>query len=142
KAQMRGSVEAIDVRTQRPGGAYGGKLLALRRGSFPTSDGEVAVTDGVAKMFQLRLGGAFVIEGQRRTVVGIVENPQNLSDEFALVPAASAGRPDSVAVLVDATPASFDSFRQHLSSVARSALLDYRARPSGQATSALAIFAV
>jgi len=142
KAQIPGSVEAIDVRTQRPGGAYGGKLLALRRGSFPTRGDEVAVTDGVAKTFQLRLGGALVIDGQRRTVVGIVENPQNLSDDFALVPAASAGRPDSVTVLVDATPASFDSFRQHLSSVARSALLGYRARPSGQATSALVMFAV
>jgi putative ABC transport system permease protein len=142
KAQVPGSVEPIDVRTQDHGGEYGGELLALRHGRFPTSDHLVAVTDGVAKTFQLRIGGAFVINGRRRIVVGMVENPQNLNDEFALVTPPSAGRADAVTVLVDATSASFNSFRQSLSGSARSALVDYRARPTGQPTSALAIFAV
>ena len=45
------------------------------------------------------------LDGRRRTVVGIVENPRNLSDEFALVSPSSAGRPDLVTVLVDADAA-------------------------------------
>jgi putative ABC transport system permease protein len=142
KAQIPGSVEAIDIRTQYPGGPYGGRLLAVRRGRFPTSERQVAVTHGLAETLQLRLGSAFVVDGRQRTVVGIVENPQNLNDEFALVSPGSAGRPDSVTVLVDATSASFSSFRQSLSQTARSALVDYRSRPNGQPASTLAIFAV
>ena len=37
-----------------PGGAYGGELLALRRGSYPAGPGEVAVTDGVAELSAAR----------------------------------------------------------------------------------------
>ena len=33
-------------------------------------------------------------DGADRTVVGLVENPSDLDDEFALVAAASAGAPD------------------------------------------------
>ena len=44
-------------------------------------------------------------------MTGIVENPSDLSDEFALVSPSGAGRPQSVTVLLDAGPASFDAFR-------------------------------
>ena len=33
--RVPGSVETVDYRSQDPGGAYGGELLALRRGSYP-----------------------------------------------------------------------------------------------------------
>ena len=33
--RVPGAVETIDYRTQDPDGAYGGELLALRRGSYP-----------------------------------------------------------------------------------------------------------
>ena len=54
--------------------------------------GEVAVTDGVAKLLRLELGSTLALDGRRRTVVGIVENPRKLSDEFALVSPFVRGR--------------------------------------------------
>src|SRR6266540_4949495 len=101
-----GSVETVDYRAQDPGGAYGAEVLALRRGSYPTGPGQVAVTDRVAELLRLAIGSTLVLDGQRRTVVGIVENPRKLSDEFALVSPSSAGAPDHVTVLIHASRAS------------------------------------
>jgi putative ABC transport system permease protein len=97
-----GSVEKVDYRSQTPGGTYSDDLLALRRGSYPVGPGEVAVTDGVAESLRLETGSTLALDGRRRTVVGIVENPSKLSDEFALVSPSSA-RPDHVDVLVGAS---------------------------------------
>jgi putative ABC transport system permease protein len=105
-----GSVETVDYRAQDPGGPYGGELLALRRGSYPTGPGQVAVTDGVAELLRLDIGSTLALDGRRRTVVGIVENPRKLSDEFALVSPSSAGAADHVTVLVDASEESVESF--------------------------------
>jgi putative ABC transport system permease protein len=105
-----GSVEKVDYRAQDPNGAYGGVLLALREGSYPTGSGEVAVTDGVAKLLGLEIGDPLALDGHRRTVVGIVENPRKLSDEFALVAPSSAFTPDSVTVLVDAREDAVEAF--------------------------------
>src|SRR4029079_2090877 len=79
-----GDVEKVDYRSQVPDGAYGGDLLALRRGSYPTGPDQVAVTNGVAASLRLQMGSILALDGRRRTVVGIVENPSKLSDEFAL----------------------------------------------------------
>ena len=84
--------------------------LALRRGSYPEGPGQVAVTDGVATLLGLEIGKTLALDGRRRTVVGIVENPRELSDEFALVSPSSAGAPDTVTVLVDADSATTDAF--------------------------------
>jgi putative ABC transport system permease protein len=111
--RVPGAVEKIDYRTQDPDGAYGRDLLALRRGSYPVGAGQAAVTDGVAESLQLDVGATLSLDGHRRRVVGIVENPGKLSDEFALVSVSSAS-PDRVSVLVDATPASLDSFYRTL----------------------------
>src|SRR5262245_51717653 len=100
-----GSVETVDYRSQIPGGAYSDDLLALRRGRYPSGPGEVAVTDRVAESLRLGLGSTVALDGHRRTVVGIVENPSKLSDEFALISPSSA-RPNVVDVLVDATDGS------------------------------------
>ncbi len=104
-----GSVETVDYRSQTPGGAYTGDLLALRRGAYPTTSGEVAVTYGVAHALQLDVGSTLALDGRRRTVVGIVENPSTLSDEFALVSPSSA-RPDTVTVFADANDGSTSAF--------------------------------
>jgi putative ABC transport system permease protein len=100
-----GSVETVDYRSQVPGGAYSGDLLALRRGRYPSGLGEVAVTDAVANSLRLEIGSTLALDGHRRIVVGIVENPSKLSDEFALISPSSA-RPNVVDVLVDATDGS------------------------------------
>jgi putative ABC transport system permease protein len=98
---LPGSVETVDYRSQIAGGVYGDELLALRRGSYPVGPGEIAVTDGVAESLRLEIGSTLALDGRRRTVVGIVENPSKLSDEFALVSPSSAS-PDHVDVLVGA----------------------------------------
>src|SRR6266511_2212188 len=139
-----GNVETVDYRAQDPRGAFGSALLALRRGSYPVGPRQVAVTDGVAELLRLDIGSTLALDDRRRTIVGIVENPRDLSDEFALVSPASAGAPDSVTVLVDAGEGSIDAFRQSLDRGAdgSSAFAGSEARPKNQAASALAMFSV
>jgi putative ABC transport system permease protein len=86
-----GSIDKVDYRAQDPAGVYGGELLALRGGRYPTTSDQVAVTDGVARLLALDVGSTLALDGHRRTVVGIVENPRKLSDEFALLAPSSAG---------------------------------------------------
>ncbi len=82
---LPGSVDTVEVRDQNPHGRYGAAMVALRAGRYPDRSGEVAVTDHVADLFRASLGHAVDLGGVRRTVVGIVENPADLNDEFALV---------------------------------------------------------
>src|SRR6266511_2884524 len=137
-----GSVETVDYRAQDPHGAYGSELLALRRGSYPTGPRQVAVTDGLAKLLRLDLGSTLALDGQRRTVVGIVENPRKLSDEFALVSPSAAGAPDHVTVLIHASRASIDSFRPSPSERGQSAFTGSESRPNNRAADTLAMFSV
>src|SRR4030095_12599925 len=95
-------------RPQTPTAPYGAELLALRRGTYPTSPRQVAVTDGVAESLRLEIGSTLALDGVRRKVVGIVENPRRLSDEFVLLPPSSASTSDYVDVLVDANEESLD----------------------------------
>ena len=62
-----GGVETVDFRAQDPRGVYGGELLALRGGSFPTGASQVAVTDGVARLLRLRIG--LTLARDRKSVV-------------------------------------------------------------------------
>ena len=97
-----GSVEPLELRAQDPHGPYGRPMLALLAGRWPTAAGEVAVTDAVATTFQTRVGGTLTLDRRPRTVVGLVENPGDLDDEFALIPSGDAN-PTAVTVLVRAT---------------------------------------
>jgi putative ABC transport system permease protein len=94
-----GSATPIEYRSQRPHGTFTGSLLAVHRGRYPSGTGEAAVTDGTAQLLGLRLGGTIALDGHARTIVGIVENPSDLSDEFVLVDPSSV-RPQTLSVLV------------------------------------------
>ncbi len=107
---MPGSAQTVEFRAQDPAGPYSGPMLALRQGRYPSGAGQVAVTAGLAQILRLDVGSPLSLDG-RQTVVGIVENPSDLSDQFALVPPADAGPPQSVTVLLAANPASFAAFR-------------------------------
>ncbi|MDF2752978.1 MAG: FtsX-like permease family protein [Gaiellaceae bacterium] len=133
-----GSVDTVEFRAQDPRGPYVG--LALRRGSYPEGPGQIAVTDGVATLLGLEIGKTLALDGRRRTVVGIVENPRELSDEFALVSPSSAGALDSVTVLVDADSGKTDAFIDAQGD--RSALVGARRRGSYQPAPELAMFSV
>jgi len=97
-----GSVDTFELRAQNPHGPYGQPLLALVSGHFPTRASEVAVTPGVASDFKLKVGSHWREMGVTRTVVGVVENPRNLLDEFALVQPGQVAAPTQVTVLFDA----------------------------------------
>ena len=98
-----GSIETVDYRTQDPQGPFGAPMLDLRDGRFPLAADEIAVTDGVAETFALHIGAVFALDGVDRTVVGLVENPSRLDDEFALVVPSLVAASDSVLMFVDAS---------------------------------------
>ena len=106
-----GSIKKLDYRSQDPHGPFGGPMLALRSGRYPATDTELAVTDGVASTFNLEIGATFALDGVQRTVVGIVENPSKLDDEFALVTPSQLASSNTVNMLVDASQERIETFR-------------------------------
>jgi putative ABC transport system permease protein len=106
-----GSVQTVQLRAQDPYGRYGRPMLSLVSGRYPTGPGEVAVTSQVATLFDLHTGGRWQQGGLSRRVVGVVENPSNLLDEFALVAPGQVSTPSQVSILFDATRVSEAGFR-------------------------------
>ena len=93
-----GSVAAVDLRAQDPDGGKEQPTVRLVSGRYPTGVEEVAVTRGVADLFDLRVGGAWDVNGRARTVVGLVENPLRLDERFALVAPGQLDPPARVTV--------------------------------------------
>jgi putative ABC transport system permease protein len=104
-----GSINTYDLRAQNPHGPFGLPMLSLLSGHYPAGPGQVAVTDGVAATFNLRVGDVWHQGGQTRLVTGLVQNPQSLLDEFALVAPGQVTAPSQVTVLLDARGASVSS---------------------------------
>ncbi|HWM96836.1 MAG TPA: FtsX-like permease family protein [Streptosporangiaceae bacterium] len=98
-----GSINTYDLRAQDPHGAFGQQMLSLVSGHYPAGPGQVAVTQGVATTFNLRIGDTWHQGGQARQVTGIVANPQSLLDEFALVAPGQVSKPSQVTVLFTAS---------------------------------------
>jgi putative ABC transport system permease protein len=105
-----GLVTGAQLRAQNPDGAYGRPMLALVRGHYPHGPGEVGLTSGLASAFRVGIGSSWHIDNRALRVTGIVENPQNLLDTFALVAPGQVTRPTQVTVLLHATPLSFATF--------------------------------
>jgi putative ABC transport system permease protein len=100
--QIPGTVSTFDLRAQDPHGPFGGPLLSLVSGRYPASANQIAVTSGVAADFKLSVGSGWTVAGKTWRVTGIVQNPQSLLDEFALVIPGQVTNPDSVTILFDA----------------------------------------
>ncbi len=98
-----GTIQQLDVRDQDPHGRYSTKLLDLRAGRYPEEPGEVALTDDAADVLGADLHAHVTIDGERATVVGRVENPTDLRDDFALVAPGTLAAPDEFTVLADTT---------------------------------------
>jgi putative ABC transport system permease protein len=141
-APVPGGVGTVDFRSQDPNGPYGGELLAIRSGSYPARPDEVAVTDGIAELLSLELGETLALDGRRRTVVGIVENPRDLGDEFALVSPSPAAAPQNVTVLVDASRESLRAYADSLPENGRSGLVQMGSRGENGAADSFAMFSV
>lgn len=105
-----GSVSTVDLRAQDPHGPYGRVTFHLDAGRYPVGPGEVAVTHGVAETFRLHIGGTWDAAGRQLLVVGFVDNPLNLLDQFALVPPGQIASPAQVSVLVSASDSELQSF--------------------------------
>ena len=87
-----GQAGGADLRAQDPAAPYTQVLLALSSGRYPTGPGQVAVTQGLAQLYSLRIGSTWHVPagsgadaGRAFTVTGVVEDPSNLLDEFALL---------------------------------------------------------
>jgi putative ABC transport system permease protein len=106
-----GSTQTVEFRAQNPHGPYSGPMIALTRGRYPSGAGQVAVTGQLAQTLQLRIGSRLSLGGNHQTVSGLVENPSDLSDQFVLVSPSAAGPPQSVTVLLNASPGGLDAFR-------------------------------
>ena len=87
-----GSTQTYQLRSQDPHGPYGGPMLQLLSGHYPTGPNQIALTPGLASELNLSVGDTWPQGG--KTVVGIVQNPQSLLDEFALVPPGQVTQPD------------------------------------------------
>lgn len=98
-----GSINTYSLRAEDVHGPYVGPLIQLVRGHFPTTATQTAITAGIASELHLQIGSTLVSAGHRWTVVGIVQNPESLLDEFALVLPGEVTHPTAVTVLFDAT---------------------------------------
>jgi putative ABC transport system permease protein len=97
-----GSVGRYDLRAQDPHGAFGQPMLDLLSGRYPVAANEVALSPVLASQLGLGIGDVWHQGGKTRTVVGNVQNPQSLLDDFALVPPGQVPTPNQVTVLFDA----------------------------------------
>jgi putative ABC transport system permease protein len=98
-----GTLNTFDLRAQNPHGPFGGPLLSLVSGQYPAAANQIAVTSGVAADFNLHTGGSWSVAGRTWKVAGLVQNPQSLMDEFALVIPGQVTVPENVTVLFNAT---------------------------------------
>ncbi|HXA31852.1 MAG TPA: FtsX-like permease family protein, partial [Acidimicrobiales bacterium] len=94
-----GSINTYQIRAQDAHGPFSGPMLSLVSGHYPSGADQVAVTSGLASAFHLSVGATWRVGGVERQVVGIVENPQSLLDEFALVAPGQVKSPTGITAL-------------------------------------------
>jgi putative ABC transport system permease protein len=103
--QVSGATDAIEVRAQDPKGRFAASTLRLRTGHYPTVDGEIAVTQALASALGVGVGQTIAADGRSLNVVGLVENPQRLSDKFILEPPSAVANAEALTVLFNAAQA-------------------------------------
>ena len=114
-----GSTQTYQLRSQDPHGPYAGPMLQLLSGHYPAGTNQVALTPGLASELDLHVGDTWAQGGKR--VVGIVQNPQSLLDEFALVPPGQVSHPTTVEALFDAAGVDPGRIGSNVSTPAQSA---------------------
>ncbi len=110
-SRFRALPTTLDLRAQDPHGVYSQPTLRLVNGRYPSGPDEIALTDGAAAAFDVNFGGSFTANGRTRRIVGIVENPLDLADDFALVAPSQANPPAQIALLFDATDHQLNAFQ-------------------------------
>jgi putative ABC transport system permease protein len=89
----------------------------LRAGRGPTTTSEAAVTDGVAAMLSVAIGDTIDLDGTARRVVGLVENPNDLDDEFVLLPPSELPNSQEVSMLIDASEPQLRQFGDQVGAI-------------------------
>ncbi|MFZ2056300.1 MAG: FtsX-like permease family protein [Acidimicrobiales bacterium] len=97
-----GTTETYQLRAESSHGAFSGPMLSLVSGRYPSAASEVALTQSVASAFNLGIGSSWTEAGVTRKVVGIVEDPLDTLDEFALVVPGQVRSPSDTELLFDA----------------------------------------
>jgi putative ABC transport system permease protein len=100
-----GSTQPVQLRAESPHGYFNAPLLSLVRGTYPAGPGQVALTTQVASLYHAHVGGTWQAVGTAWRVTGVVQNPSNLADEFALVAPGQVPHPSQVIMLVGSSPA-------------------------------------
>ena len=62
-----GSTQTYDLRSQDPHGPYGGPMLQLLSGHYPTGPNQIALTPGLASELNLRVGDTWSPKAARRS---------------------------------------------------------------------------
>jgi putative ABC transport system permease protein len=100
-----GTTQSVQLRAENPHGHYNAPLLALVSGSYPAGPGQVALTGQVAALYGAHAGGTWQAAGATWRVTGIVENPSNLADGFALVAPGQVPHPSQAIMLLGSAAA-------------------------------------
>ncbi len=101
-----GTAQPLQLRAESPHGHYNTPLLGLVSGTYPAGPGQIALTSGVAAQYGAHVGGTWQPAGRITwRVTGIVQNPSNLADQFALVAPRQITHPSQVTMLLGPAPA-------------------------------------
>jgi len=100
-----GTTQPVQLRAENPHGHYNAPLLSLVSGTYPAGPGQVALTSQVASLYGAHAGGTWQAAGTTWRVTGIVQDPSNLADEFALVAPGHVTHPSQVIMLLGSSPA-------------------------------------
>lgn len=111
QVDVAGAAAVVELRAQDPDGPFSGPMLTLLDGRLPTSASEVAITDVVADQVLADIGDQVELGGETARVVGVVENPADLADEFAVTVPSGAEPPESLTVLVQTDDGRAETFR-------------------------------
>jgi putative ABC transport system permease protein len=90
----------VQLRAENTHGHYNSPLVSLVSGTYPADPGQAALTSQVASRYSAHVGGAWKAAGTTWRVTGIVADPSNLADEFALVAPGQVRHPSQVIMLI------------------------------------------
>ena len=110
KLSVQGLFEPVELRQQAVPGHFTRPLVAVVGGRLPAAPGEVALAPDLATIMGSALGRDVRLGGRDLSVVGLVENPADLDDSFALVTQLPGGA-DSASFYLDAPTGLVEGFR-------------------------------
>lgn len=105
-----GLFEPVELRQQAVPGHFTRPLVTVVRGRLPTTSSEVALAPDLVTILGSALGRDVQLGGRDLTVVGLIENPADLDDAFALVTQLPGGA-YSASLYVDAPAQLVEGFR-------------------------------